>query len=86
MDEPRIKPKNLTKICLKYHEDTRLNLALECVVCLCVCMCECVCVYVCVILSQSTSKKTHMSDLSKLDALLHKRHYEGPSGTKARHM
>ena len=32
------------------------------------------CVFVCVISNQSTSKKTHyVSDLSKLDALLHKR-------------
>ena len=29
------------------------------------------CIYVCVISNQSTSKKTHLSDLSKLDILLH---------------
>ena len=41
------------------------------------------CVYVCVyvILIQSTSKKPHVSDLSKLDALLHKTQ-QGPSDTK----
>ena len=44
-------------------------LATECAVCLCVR----VCVHVCVRSNQSTSKKPHhMSDLSKLDALLHK--------------
>ena len=33
----------------------------------------CVCVFVCVISNQNTSKKPHyVSDLSKLDALLHK--------------
>ena len=42
-------------------------LAPESAVCLCVCMC--------VISSQSTSKKQYyVSDLSKLDALLHKTH------------
>ena len=41
-------------------------------VCVCLCLCLCVCVCVCVILNQSTSKNPHyMSDLSKLDALLH---------------
>ena len=43
-------------------------LAPECAVCVCVC----VCVFLCVISNQSTSKKPHVSDLSKLDALLHK--------------
>ena len=42
-------------------------------------MSVCVCVYV--ILIQSTSKKPHVSDLSKLDALLHKIQ-QGPSDTK----
>ena len=37
--------------------------------------------FVCVISNQSTSKKPHVSDLSKLGALLHKIH-EGTSGTK----
>ena len=35
-------------------------------ICLCVCLCVCVCVFV--ISNQSTSKKPHVSDLSKLDA------------------
>ena len=47
-------------------------LARKCSVCLCVCVC--VCVRACVISNQSTSKKPHLSDLSKLDALLHKIH------------
>ena len=34
----------------------------------------CVFVCVCVISNQSTSKKPHLSGLSKLDALLHKTH------------
>ena len=41
-------------------------LAHECVVCVCVCLC------VCMISNQSTSKKRHMSEISKLDSLLHK--------------
>ena len=41
----------------------------------CVCVCACVCVYVCVISSQkNTSKKLHVSNLRKLDALLCKSH------------
>ena len=32
------------------------------------------CVYMCVMSNQSTSKKPHVSGLSKLDALLHKTH------------
>ena len=40
--------------------------------CVCVCVCVCVharaCVCVCVISNQSTSKKPHVSNLSKLDA------------------
>ena len=48
----------------------------------CVSPCVC-CVSVCVISNQSTSKKPHyVSDLSKLDALLHKTQ----QGTKARHV
>ena len=49
-------------------------LAPEFDVCLCVCVCVCVlCVCVCVRSNQSTSKNPHYaSDLSKLDALLHK--------------
>ena len=48
-------------------------MAPECAVYLCVCVCE--------ISNQSTSKKPHyVSDLSKLDALLHKRTLR--SGTK----
>ena len=46
-------------------------------VCLCVvCVCSCVhvCACVCVISNQSTSKKPHVWDLSKLDALMHKAH------------
>ena len=39
-----------------------------------VCVCVCVCVYVCVISNKSSSKKAHVPDLSKLDALLHKTH------------
>ena len=35
-------------------------------------MCLHVCLCVCVISNQTTSKKLHVSDLSKLDALLHK--------------
>ena len=35
---------------------------------------ECVSFRVCVISNQSTSKKTYVSDLSKLDTLLHKTH------------
>ena len=38
------------------------------------CVCVCVCVYVCVISNKSSSKKAHVPDLSKLDALLHKTH------------
>ena len=50
-------------------------LAPECVVCLCVCLC----LFVCVISNQSTSKKLyHVSDLSKLDTLLHKKMHQGP--------
>ena len=41
------------------------------VLCVFACMCVCVCVCVCLILNQSTSKKPHVSDLSKLDTLLH---------------
>ena len=40
---------------------------------LCVCECVYVCVCVCVISNQSTSKN-HMSDLGKLDTMLHKTH------------
>ena len=41
----------------------------------------CAFVCVCVISNQSTSKKPHfVSDLSKLDALLHTK--QGPSGTR----
>ena len=36
------------------------------------CVCLHVCLCVCVISNQTTSKKLHVSDLSKLDALLHK--------------
>ena len=36
------------------------------------CVFVCVCLFVCVISNQSTSKKTHVSDFSKLDALLYK--------------
>ena len=54
-------------------------------VCLCVCPCVCVfvcvCVYVCLISNQSTSKKPHVLDHSKLDALLYKSQL-GPSGIK----
>ena len=39
----------------------------------------CICVYV--ISNQSTRKKPHVSDLGKLDTLLHKKE-QGPSGTK----
>ena len=42
-------------------------------------VCMCICVYV--ILNQSTRKKPHVSDLGKLDILLHKKQ-QGPSGTK----
>ena len=39
------------------------------------CMSLCASVYMCVISNQSTSKKPHyVSDLSKLDALLHNTH------------
>ena len=41
---------------------------------LCVCVCVRVCVCVCVISNESTSKKPHVSDFNKLDALLHKTH------------
>ena len=47
----------------------------ECTLCVCVCVYVCVRVGVCVrvISNQSTSKKRHhVSDLSKLDALIHK--------------
>ena len=54
-------------------------------VCLCVCPCVCVfvcvCVYLCLISNQSTSKKPHVLDHSKLDALLYKSQL-GPSGIK----
>ena len=41
------------------------------------CVC-CVSLYMCVTLSQSTSRKPHyVSDLSKLDTLLHKAHSMG---------
>ena len=43
-------------------------LAPECAVCLSMCL------RVCVISDQSTSKKSHVSDISKFDALLHKTH------------
>ena len=43
------------------------------------CVCMCICVYV--ISNQSTRKKPHVSDLGKLDTLLHKKE-QGPSGTK----
>ena len=39
----------------------------------CLCMCVCVCEKD-ILNQQSTSNKPHMSDLSKLDALLHKTH------------
>ena len=49
---------------------------------MCACVCVCVCVYVCVISNQSTSRKPHyVSDLSKLDVLLHKTH-QASSGTR----
>ena len=42
---------------------------------LCVCVCVCVCACVCMISNRSRIKKPHyVSDLSKLDALLHKTH------------
>ena len=46
----------------------------ECAVCVraCVRARACVCVCVCVISNQGTSEKPHVSNLSKLDALLHK--------------
>ena len=49
-------------------------LALECDVCLFA--------YGCVISNQSTSKKAHVSDVSKLDALLHKTYSKVLSGIK----
>ena len=39
------------------------------------------CIYVCVISNQITTKKRHVSDLSKLDTLLHKTK-ESRTGTK----
>ena len=52
------------------------------VVCVFVCvfLIVCLCVYVCLISNQSTSKKPHVSDLSKLDALY--KSQLGPSGIK----
>ena len=44
----------------------------------------CVCVCVCIISNQSASKKPHVSDLSKLDAMLHTQQFPSrtTSGTK----
>ena len=36
------------------------------------CVCVCVCVCMCVISNWGTSKKLHVSDLSKVNTLLHK--------------
>ena len=50
----------------------------------CVCVCVFVCLFVCLFVCDIKSeyhKKTHVSDLSKFDALLHKTR-QTPSGTK----